>query len=77
MIAAYIDKEYRSTGSAQAAGRLVRNKIMTRMDMVNAANNWFVVPTEAKMRRLDHHHQPRRRPKPVTNVIKVATKTLT
>src|SRR5699024_8083938 len=80
MIAAYIDtKNTKINGiSTDHTGRLVRNKIITKIDMVKAANNWFVVQNNGQIIMPPRQSPPAEnaRPNPVTSVINVATKTL-
>src|SRR5699024_519539 len=79
MIAAYIDTKNTKTNgiSTGQTGRLVRSKIITRIDMVKAANSWFVVPNSGQMIMPPRPSPPAEnaRPNPVTSVNKVATKT--
>src|SRR5690625_1390584 len=80
IIAAYIETMNTKTNgmSTGHTGRLMRSRIMARIDIVRAASNWFVVPKSGQITMPPRPSPPAENasPKPVTNVISVATKTL-
>src|SRR5699024_668378 len=80
IIAAYIETKNTKTNGIMTGhtGRLIRNKMIARIDIVNAANNWFVVPKSGQRTMTPRPSPPTAIAitKPASNLISVAISTL-